>query len=225
MAMREEDMEQGKSVEELKAAAKKAKKLKEKAERKKARTPEEKAQKQARARARRSANKRDEAISQLYKPLDQWDAEELARGKPRSADGSFRGPAPKWISAAAHEEAIKRFKDLSQSDMRALVPTALDTVKWIMTSEEVDDKDRPLVPAGVKLDAAKWTIEHLVGKPTQRTEMDISVKLQGVLANVMVMVGEGEDGELGGAAGALMPAMDVESWDPDEEVPEPGDGA
>lgn len=186
--------------DEAKAAAKR----KAKQDRKKARTPEEKAAKQARARARRKARERDKAISILYKPLEEWDAEELARGKPRSADGSFRGPAPAWINAAVHEEAIKRFKDISQSDLRALVPTALDTVKMIMTSEATDDKDRPLVPAGVKLDAAKWTIEHLVGKPTQRQELDISVKLQGVLA--AVMVGPDEQGQLG-------MAMDTDAWD------------
>lgn len=172
------------------------------------RTPEEKARRQARARARRNVKAREEALAQLYKPVEEWDEEELARGRPRDAGGGFRGPAPKWISTAVHEEAMKRFKDISHGEQRATVPLALGTIRTILTNEDLDDKGRPVVPWGVKADVAKWSIEHLLGKPTQRTEVDISVKLQGVLANVMVQANE---------QGALEQAMDVDSWDLDEE--------
>lgn len=224
MAIREDEILSRMTPAEVKAAAKAAKKRDKKDKAKAARTPEEKAAKQARARARRQVSKRDEAISQLYKPIEEWDGEELARGKPRSADGSFRGPAPKWISRAMHEEAVRRFKDEASSDMRALVPLALTTVEQILTSTELDDRGKPVVPAGVRLEAAKWTVEHLVGKPTQRTEMDISVKLQGILANVMVNVEEVEEGSAG-VRKQLMPAMEVESWDLDEGPDGLGEGS
>lgn len=219
MAMRETELANMLTPAEVKAAAKRAKKREAKEKAKARRTPEEKAAKQARARARRNANKVSAAVEALYKPIEEWDAEELARGKPRSADGSFRGATPKWISRAVHEEAIRRFKDEASADMRALVPLALTTVEQILTSDEVDEKGKPLVPAGVRLDAAKWTVEHLVGKPTQRTEMDISVKLQGILASVMVNVEEETD-SLGRGTGRreIMPAMEIDSWDPDEDA-------
>lgn len=163
--------------------------------------------KQIRARARRKARNRDAAIKALYRPIDEWDEEELARGRPRAEDGTFRGSAPKWISREIHEEALKRFKDYSQSELQALVPRALATIEMILTSEETDEKGRSFVPMATKLDAAKWVVEHLVGKPTQRTELDISVKLQAVLASALVTPD---------AAGELQPAIDAEAWEDED---------
>ncbi len=142
------------------------------------------------------------------KPLEEWDEEELAHGRPRNAAGDFRGKAPAWVSREVHEEAIRRFTTLTQTDLRALVPTAIQTVENMIRSEEVDEKGRPLVPASVKLQAAQWVVEHLVGKPKQRLEADISVKLQGILAQAMVVPGE---------SGSLIPAIDVPSWEDDDD--------
>jgi len=179
---------------------------------KKQRTAEEKALKQARARARRNVREREKSLSILYKPVEEWDEEELARGRPRAADGTFRGKAPDWVSRLVHEEALRRFTEVSRGEQHATVPLALSTIKQILTNEDLDDKGRAVIPWGVKADVAKWSIEHLLGKPTQRTEVDISVKLQGVLAAVMVNANE---------QGELEAAMDVESWElddgPDEE--------
>lgn len=167
-----------------------------------------KERKQLRARARRAQKTKkirqlEKAISETYKPITEWDDEELARGRPRCVDGTFRGPAPSYITRDVHEEAISRFKDVASSDLRALVPTALMTVKMLLESEATDDKDHPLVPPSVKLQAAQWVVEHLVGKPTQRTEMDISVKLQAVLAGVMVTEEASSEG-----LRQLMPSID-----------------
>lgn len=145
-------------------------------------TAEARKAKQIRAKARRQNQK----IQDLYKPFEEWDEEELAQGRPRASDGTFRGPKPAWISRQVHEEAVRVFTEKVQSEMRGIIPTALTTVQMILESTETDKRGRPVVPYGVKLDAAKWVVEHLVGKPTQRVEADISVRLQGMLANVMV---------------------------------------
>lgn len=200
MAMREEDLDAAGDAEiTKKVKSKKGKKV---------RTAEEKAEKQARARARRNVREREKSLALLYKPVDQWDDEELARGRPRAADGTFRGATPEWVNRAVHEEALKRFTEVSRGEQQATVPLALSTIRTILTNEDLDDRGKPVVPWGVKADVAKWSIEHLLGKPTQRHEMDISVKLQGILATVMVQADE---------QGALLPAMDVESWDADED--------
>lgn len=146
--------------------------------------------KQSRARARRrlkrGKNMADEAWDRLYKPIEEWDMEELARGRCRAADGSFRGMPPKFITREIHERAMERFKTLVRDEMNARSLTALTTIQFVLQSQEVDDKGKPLVPAGVKLDAAKFLLDHVVGKPTQPTTTDISVKLQGILGAVMV---------------------------------------
>lgn len=173
--------------------------------------------KQARARARRAEEKADFLRAQAerldaLKPLEEWDSEELARGRPRSPTGRFDGPKPTWLTRAVQEESLRRFQEISREDMRVIVPKALKTVENILESTEVDRRGRPLVPMSVKLQAAQWVVEHLVGKPTQRVEADISVKLQGILANCLVVPGQG-----------TVPAIDVQSWDPDE-TPEDDDG-
>ncbi len=147
--------------------------------------------KQIRARARRKA-KRHEVMSQqeldyLYeKPVEEWDMEELARGRPGNSRGGFSGPKPKWITAAVHERSMERYTAAVKTDMQATTVDALDAIRWIIQNEDVDDKGKPIVPAGTKLEASKFLIEHVVGKPTQRIESDVSVKLQGILGQVMV---------------------------------------
>lgn len=169
--------------------------------------------KQIRARARRAGKIHAAELQKLYKPLEEWDEEELARGRPRAADGTFRGTTPSWITREMHEAAMSRFKGIIEGKMRGETVTAMTLIHKILSDEELDEKGRPMVAAGTKLDAAKFLIEHAVGKPTQRMETDISVKLQGLLA--MATVGPGQ---LSGPA--EMDAIAAESWEDDDEVVE-----
>lgn len=164
--------------------------------------------KQKRARARRKARKGLAALSEVYKPVSEWDAEELAKGRPRGSNGKFNGPKPVWISREVHEEAVKRFTEHTQQNLRGLVPLALDTIEMLLRNNEIDEKGRFVVPVSTKLDTARWVVEHLVGKPTQRLEADISVKLQAVLGRALVSPD---------AAGELQPAIDAESWEDEDE--------
>lgn len=145
---------------------------------------------QMRARQRRAV-KRGERITEKqfnlgFKPIEEWDAEELARGRPRNSEGNFRGRPPKYISREIHERALELFKTGIRSDMNALTSNAVGVVRSIMDNDEVDEKGKPIVPAGVKLQAAQWLLEHVVGKPVQPTTSEVSIKLQGILGTVMV---------------------------------------
>lgn len=147
--------------------------------------------KQIRARARRRM-KRSEAMSDqemeyLYKkPIEEWDLDELAHGRPKNEKGHFKGPAPKWINAMVHEEAMAKYTAAVKTSMRSTTVDALTILRELIQDDNVDEKGKPIVPASTKLDAAKFLIEHVIGKPTQRIENDISVKLQGILGQVMV---------------------------------------
>lgn len=147
--------------------------------------------KQIRARARRHARISEAEFDKLYKPVDQWDEEELARGRPRASDGTFRGASPKWITREMHETAMGRFKQIVEGKMREETVTALGVVHSILANSDTDEKGKPLVNASTKLDAAKFLVEHVVGKPTQRQEVDISVKLQALLATATVGMADG----------------------------------
>lgn len=164
--------------------------------------------KQIRARARRKAQKnRRELMSEaefdaLYKPIEEWDLEELARGRPRNIDGNFRGRKPGWITREVHERAMEQFQLAIKTEMSAQSITALETLKYVLDNEETDDRGKPLVPASTKNQAAMFLLEHVVGKPKQHVQQDISVRLQGILGSVMVNPHEGlSPADQGGAGG------------------------
>lgn len=152
--------------------------------------------------ARRAARKlkrggklSDEEFHTLYKPIEQWDIAELARGWPRDSSGKFPSTPPSQFMQAEMRERIERhFKDSVRASMRGTTVDALKVLARVVNNEEVDYKGKPVVAASTKVDAAKFLIEHLLGKPKQVVEEDISVKLQGILAGVMVspetMVGD-----------------------------------
>src|SRR3954467_1694383 len=104
---------------------------------------------QARAKARRAAEKGHrkgvmKSIAVAYKPLEEWDEEELARGRPRDVSGGGEGGDPAGVPRAVMEEAISRFTELAQGDMRALVPKALAMVEFILDNNEKDEKGHSL---------------------------------------------------------------------------------
>jgi hypothetical protein len=146
--------------------------------------------KRIRARARRAIKKRKsirvEDHNALWKPIEDWDMEELAHGRPRAADGSFRGRKPAYITRELHEQAMENFKSMVRSQMNGSTVDALMVLTGILTNQEYDAKGRPTVPASTKADVAKWMVEHVLGKAVQPTTTDISVKLQMILGAAMV---------------------------------------
>ena len=172
--------------------------------------------KQIRARARRKQSIAHEELKKLYKPIEEWDHEELARGRPRAKDGSFKGAPPSYIDRALHEQIVRQFETVVRSEMNNHTVAALTLIGKVLSDEREDEKGRPVVNASTKLDAAKFLIEHVIGKPKQRVETDISVKLQGLLGTVMVNPQANGNFEL--AQGYV----DVRSWEADDEDLEEG---
>lgn len=179
--------------------------------------------KQIRARMRRKDKRarRNSAVTPmtevefeaLYKPIEEWDLEELARGRPRDANGGFKGRKPTWITREMHERAMEVFIEATKSELGALAPMALDTLRYVLGSEETDERGKPIVPAAAKLQATHLVIEHIVGKPKQHVQQDISVKLQGLLGSVMVNPNEAlappEQGGMGGFSLAHLPGQTI----------------
>lgn len=122
----------------------------------------------------------------MMRPVEEWDLEELARGRPRNAIGTFAGSPPPMVTREVHEAAMSRFTEMVKSDMSVQALSALKVLNLIITSDETDNRGRPLIPATTKLSAATFLLEHIVGKPLQRQQTDISVKLQGILGTVMI---------------------------------------
>ena len=104
-------------------------------------------------------------------------------------------------------------------DMNKHTVDALQTLQMILQNEEVDNRGRPLVSASVKLDATKFLLEHVVGKPKQHITQDISVKLQGLLGTVMVNPNDAlAPPEFGGVGSESGPAYTIGHY-PGQTIP------
>lgn len=132
---------------------------------------------QIRNRLRRAVNKSgfsEEKLNtevELYmehvakKPIERWDLEELARGKPRNKSGGFQGRTPEWITPIIQKEIKRRLHTDTMGLMAKYLPQAIEAVGQIITSEEVDFNGKPIVDAKTRLAAATFVIEHFIGKP------------------------------------------------------------
>jgi hypothetical protein len=136
-----------------------------------------------------------------YKPVEEWDLEELARGKPRNEDGSFSGARPKWITPLIKEEVQKRMREetLLQFDVQAA-----NAVRVLVAFLGNDEEPR------LRFEAAKLILEYVVGKPEQKVKFEGNVKLEAMLAEAIVL----PDGEE--AHPMILPGEIVE----DDDAPE-----
>jgi hypothetical protein len=178
--------------------------------------------KQLRARARRKARRGENTTAEvtlLYgRSVDQWDIEELAKGMPRRADGTWPSTKPAWLTRALEEEASKRFRDMMVGKINMTSVEAINLIQSLMRNNRRDAKGKPVVPPSTKAELAKWVLEHVVGKPTQRVEAEVGVKLQGVLAHAIVMPGQlPATGTLPQFAPVIQPASTAELEDRDDD--------
>jgi hypothetical protein len=148
---------------------------------------------QTRRRAKRKLAKglhlSDEEFSLLFRPIEEWSLEELSDGYPHSdltgaklaataTSSLFRGELRDKVKT----ELERRIKDR----LDKLTVTATDALGDVMKNAELDGRGRPIVPASAKLRAAEYVLDRMMGKPTIRTESELSTKLTAVLAEVMV---------------------------------------
>lgn len=122
------------------------------------------------------------AVSHRYKPLDEWDYEELERGKPRNADGGWHGRRPTWITPLVQAEIARRLK---AGTMEQIQSAAGSAVKVLMAF--LEDEEEP----HLRFRAAQLLLEYVIGKPDQKLTVDGDIRLQAVLADALVL----EDGK------------------------------
>lgn len=174
--------------------------------------------KQMRNRLRRGKGKALEADIQMYademwggRNVHEWDLEELAFGRPRDANGHFKGMAPKWITPIVVEEINKRLHTLTRAKLASHMDIAVKAIGKLITSEEVDDKGRPIVDARTKFAAAAFVVEHIIGKPSQHVDVQGGDKVQTAIASAIVL----DDGL---PQGHLTDVVDAEIVDDEMEV-------
>jgi hypothetical protein len=122
-----------------------------------------------------------------FKPVVDWDLDELARGKPRAVDGSFRGGVPVWVTPLITREAKRRLLDESFGKLAGHVDLACTVIAKLLTDKSVDDHGKPIVDARTKFAAAQFVIEHVIGKPKAVVEIDGSDRVAQFLASALVL--------------------------------------
>jgi hypothetical protein len=157
---------------------------------------------QVRRRLRRAAaNKKNASdgrigrdMEKLYrKPIEQWDNEELARGRPRNRAGDFRGIAPTWITPEIHAEAKRRLVRNTFGTMAPYLQNAIKVVADLMMSEEVDMNGKPIVDARTRLAAATFFIENFIGKPTAHVEVSATENVVHAALVPAIVLDDGDD--------------------------------
>jgi hypothetical protein len=147
---------------------------------------------QIRNRLRRKGKKFQEDLDMYaelawHKPIAEWDIEELARGRPRDKGGKFRGRTPMWITPAVQQEAKKRLLNETMGKLSHHIDKAVVTIGNLMTSEEVDDKGKPIVDARTKLAAAQFILENFLGKPKAIVELTAGDETKSILASAIIL--------------------------------------
>jgi hypothetical protein len=128
-----------------------------------------------------------EDIETLYqKPVDEWDWEELSRGMPRGPDGKFAGRRPKWITPAVQSEAKRRMRLLSEEQLMTHADAAIKTLTQLMGDQDTDEKGNYVVPAAVKLQAAQYILNHTIGTPKARVEIESHSPLMEMMGAVLI---------------------------------------
>ena len=127
---------------------------------------------------------------------------------------------------------MEMFIQLTKSDMAALAPTALKSLRWVLENDEEDERGKPIVPAASKNQAAMFLLEHVVGKPKQQVQTELSVKLQGILGVAMANPADalaapeqgGQGYRLGHLPGVTVPMLEARDGEEDEDFDDVANG-
>lgn len=145
----------------------------------------------ARRRLRKNVDRLEEHIladiELIYqKPVADWDWQELSHGRPRGENGKFTGDKPRWITPAIQAEARKRMRALTEDQLMMHAEGAIDVLRELMMDQDVDDFGKPLTPAAVRLQAATYILNHVIGTPRARVEIDTHNPLVELMGGILV---------------------------------------
>ena len=139
-----------------------------------------------RSRIRKSGAKLERDVSMLYKPIEEWDMEELARGRPRNKAGTFSGPSPSWLTPLIMKQAKDRLRILTRDEIAVFSADATRVMHKLMMNEDTDFDGKPLVNPSVRLQAATYLLDQTIGKSTTPVEISGNVVLESLFAKVLV---------------------------------------
>lgn len=136
-----------------------------------------------------------------FKPVEEWDFEELAHGKPRNKNGTFVGRAPVWVTPELVKEAKAILHKLTYGKLASHAEAAVGVIYNLMNNDDYDHNGKPVVDARTKLAAAQFIVEHVVGKPTAIVEVSATDETRQAFAAAIVLDDGSPQGHLALPAG------------------------
>lgn len=125
-----------------------------------------------------------------YKPVEEWDLEELSAGKPRGKNGLIpKTRRPMWITPKIHAEIRRRLLDEGFNNLATHLVPAIQTLSDMLANETYDMDGKPIVDARTKVDIAKFIIEQILGKARQRVDHSADPSFRDFLATALVLPG------------------------------------
>lgn len=100
-----------------------------------------------------------------YDDIEDWDDEEIRRGRRRDKSGRFRGADPKVVPKAITDELTRRLLSQAEELMRDNLAAAVQVLIEIVSDEhgQFEAKDR--------LTATKMIMDRVMGKEPMRLEL------------------------------------------------------
>ncbi|GGI09785.1 hypothetical protein [Egicoccus halophilus] len=138
------------------------------------------------------------AILKGEEDVGEWDEEELWRGRRRDTAGTFRGRPPTVVPFEVHQELNRRKLDEALEVCRSSVVDAVKLWQELVADHEADMKYR--------LEAARQIADRVLGKPVDRTQVEVSLRPEPWREAIEVAV-----------VGSMADVIDVE---PEDDWPE-----
>jgi hypothetical protein len=148
------------------------------------------------------------AASVLYdgESLDDWDDEELVRGKRRGKDGKFRGRPPAVLPIQFVQELNRR----RFTRAHAILADSLEDAARMLRAIIAD----PDAPYADRLKAIEILFDRILGRPTERLQLGIDDEPRWKRAVATAIVGTLEDAQALGSGSDT----DVIDLEPEEDV-------
>jgi hypothetical protein len=146
------------------------------------------------ARRRIRLSTRNSDIIEGRDNFDDWDDEELLRGRRRDRNGGWGGRPPSVVPARVHHEVVKRNITAAQALFTVSIERAVEICRELMDGADVKDETR--------LKAAQLVIERVMGKQPDVVAVTVTDKPYQALM---------------GKAFTDRDVMDADSWEVEED--------
>lgn len=106
--------------------------------------------------------------------------EELARGRLKNADGTFRGAPSRWVPAEFHKECVRELMRRGKELYQENYIQAIQAMTTIATT--------PSIEVNSRIKAAQFVIERIEGKVPEKLEIGVSEPWQELLSGVVATI-------------------------------------